>query len=230
MRATKGRMLDSIAAKVRARVLAYDDRFWRPEDFEASPSAVDKALSRLVEEGKLRRIRRGLYWRGTPTLLGMAPPDLNALVAEVAGDLGIGPADRSAALVLGLSTQVPRDEIVAVPSRPPRPVPGVRFVWRDSPDRRDFRLNQLEVALLEVLRDWSRLVETPNSEAVRRISDLFDSEDIRSTTLTRAARDEPARVREGLRSLLIRMGRHAEAERVPRSRSRISTTELALAS
>lgn len=222
--------MDSVASKVRSRILAQDDRFWRPEDFEESPTAVDKALSRLAEEGNLRRIRRGLYWRGTTTLLGMAPPELSALVAEITGDLGIGPADRSAALVLGLSTQVPRDEIVAVPSRPPRPVPGVRFVWRDSPSRRDFRLNRLEVALLEVLRDWSRWVETTNSEAVSRISELFNSEGIRSTILARAARDEPARVREGLRALMMTSGRHADAARIPPSRSGMLTNELALAS
>ncbi len=121
----------SVAGEVRERVLASRDRFWRPDSFgDHSPDAVAQALSRLTRDGELRRVRRGLYWRGTPTRLGMAPPPPDRLAREVAGQSrGTGPAGRSAALALGLSTQVPRHETIAVPARAPQPG-GLRLVGR----------------------------------------------------------------------------------------------------
>lgn len=66
----------TVASEVRNRVLRSRDRFWQPEDFDGSPQAVAKELSRLNRSEELRRVRRGLYWRGTPTRLGMAPPTI----------------------------------------------------------------------------------------------------------------------------------------------------------
>ncbi|HEY6537696.1 MAG TPA: hypothetical protein VI138_01490, partial [Candidatus Dormibacteraeota bacterium] len=110
----------SVAPEVRKRVVGSRDRFWRPEDFDGSPDAVAQALSRMARSGEVRRVRRGLYWRGAPTRLGMAPPPPGRLADAVVGGTGSGPAGRSAALALGLSTQVARREAVAVPGRSPR--------------------------------------------------------------------------------------------------------------
>ncbi len=95
----------SVATKVRRRVLASGERFWRPDDFEGSSEAVAKALSRLVASGDIRRVRRGLYWRGATSRLGMAPPPVDRLADELVGMPGSGPAGWSAALALGLSTR-----------------------------------------------------------------------------------------------------------------------------
>jgi hypothetical protein len=73
----------TVAAAVREKVTSSRDCFWRPSDFNASPEAVAKTLSRLAAAGELRRVRRGLYWRGTPTLLGMSPPSPARLAEEV---------------------------------------------------------------------------------------------------------------------------------------------------
>lgn len=82
----------------------------------------------------------------------------------------MGPAGWSAALALGLSTQVPRHETIAVPGRAPRNPDNVRFVSRAaSAKRRDERLRPAEVALLEVLREWDTLVEVPAHDAIDRI-------------------------------------------------------------
>lgn len=222
----------SVAAEVRGRVLASRDRFWRPESFgDHSPDAVAQALSRLTRDGELRRIRRGLYWRGTPTRLGMAPPPPSRLAREVAGQTaGTGPAGLSAALALGLSTQVPRHETVAVPARAPRSPAGLRLVSRAaSTRRRSERLSPAEVALLEVLRAWDVLVETPAEEAASRITDLVDSGVIRTDRLARAAVTEPPLVREGLRDLLGSLGRPDAAASVPRARSRSVRSKMDLA-
>lgn len=201
----------SVAAEIRERVLRSRDRFWRPEDFVGSPKAVAQALSRLVRTGDLRRVRRGLYWRGSPTRLGMAPPPPGRLAGEVVQHgPGTGPAGWSAALALGLSTQVPRREAIAVPGRVPRSLDSVHLVSRAAATkRRDEHLRPSEVALFEVLRDWDNLVEVPAAEAVNRITRLAEIGEVRLDRLARASSSEPPRTRERLRQLLGAIG-HAE--------------------
>ena len=220
----------SVAPEVRKRVLASRDRFWRPEDFDGSPEAVAKALSRLAHTEDLRRVRRGLYWRGAPTRLGMAPPSPGRFVREVVEASGTGPAGWSAALALGLSTQVPRRETTAVPGRAPRNPGTVRFVSRAaSTRRRDERLRPPEVALLEVVRDWDTLVEVPTDAAVEHISDLVGAGTLRVDRVVRASATEPPRVRERLRRLLEAMDRPADAAAVRPARSDSVRRDLALA-
>jgi hypothetical protein len=44
---------DSVAARVRGKVLASRNRFWRPEEFsDYSASAVARSLSRLAQSGE----------------------------------------------------------------------------------------------------------------------------------------------------------------------------------
>jgi len=195
--------MSSVAAETRKNVLRSRNRFWRPEDFSGSPGSVTKALSRLAAAGELRHIRRGLYWRGVSTPFGMAPPPAFRLAKEVGGRFGVGPAKESAATVLGLSTQVPKRAIVAVPGRAPSDTDGVRFVSRSSSTgRRDERLNSSEVAVLEVLRDWDRLVDLSMGDVANRVEKLVTDGVIRIDKVVRAADTEPARVRTVLRRLL----------------------------
>lgn len=219
----------SIASEVRNRILSSRDRFWRPEDFGGSPEAVAKALSRLTHTKELRRVRRGLYWRGTPTRLGMSPPSPGRVVHEVIDASGTGPAGWSAALTLGLSTQVPRRETIAVPGRAPRNPGTVRFVSRAaSTRRRDERLRPPEVALFEVLRDWDTLVEVPTDAAVEHIANLVRGGTLRLDRVVRASATEPPRVRERLRRLLGAMDRSADAAAVRPARSDSVRRDLAL--
>jgi hypothetical protein len=219
----------SVASEVRRRVLNSHDQFWRPEDFDGSPDAVAQALTRLVRSGGLRRVRRGLYWRGAPTRLGMAPPPPDRFANEVVGGPGTGPAEWSAALALGLSTQVPRRDAIAVPGRAPRSTGAVRFVSRAaSTKRRDERLRPAEVALLEVLRDWDGLVELPTHDAVERIERLVDAGAVRSDRLVRASGTESPRARERLRRLLHKLGQSTAADAVRPARSESVSYDLAL--
>jgi len=160
----------------------------------------------------------------------MAPPSPDRFVHEVIDAPGTGPAGWSAALALGLSTQVPRRETIAVPGRAPRNPGTVRFVSRAaSAKRRDERLRPLEVALLEVLRDWDTIVEVPMPAAVERIADLAGRGAVRLDRVVRASATEPPRVRERLRQLLGTMGRSAEAAAVRPARSESVRHDLALA-
>ena len=221
----------SVALEIRKRVLPSRDHFWRPEDFDASPDAVTKTLSRLSATGELRRIRRGLYWRGAPTRLGMAPPPPERLADEVLGEAGTGPSGWSAALALGLSTQVPRWETISVPGRAPRNHDAIRFVSRAaSRKRRDERLRPAEVALFEVLRDWDGLVDVSTHDALDRIAKLIDTGALRLDRLVRASATEPPRVRERLRRLLTALDLATSAVAVRRARSESVNQDLALAS
>lgn len=220
----------SVALKVRKKVLLSRDRFWRPEDFEGSPAAVAQTLSRLTRAGALRRVRRGLYWRGAPTRLGMAPPSSDRLADEVVGGFGIGPAGWSAAVALGLSTQVPRHDTIALPGRVPRTPGTVHFVSRAaSTKRRDERLRPVEVALLEVLRDWDTLVELSTNDAMDRIGRLVETDAVRVDRLVRASATEPPRVRERLRSLLNGLGRSTSADLICPARSESVRRDFTLA-
>ncbi|NOY56293.1 MAG: hypothetical protein GXP34_09950 [Actinobacteria bacterium] len=206
-----------VAAEVHDRVVASRERFWRPEDFRGAPLTVAKALSRLEKAGELRRIRRGLYWRGAVTPLGMAPPPTMRLAKELVGVRGVGPGEGSAALALGLSTHVPAATTIAVPGRvPDSPFDTVRFVSRSASTKRlDERLRPGEVALLEVLRDWDRYVDAPEAVAYDRIGRLIEDGTIRLERVVAASVTEPARTRSRLRAVLEALGFTDAAHRVP---------------
>lgn len=217
----------STSAAVRGRVSRSRDRFWHPEDFDGPPEAVGKALARLTTAGELRRLRRGLYWRGRSTPLGMAPPPASRLATELIGEPGSGPAGLTAALLLGLTTQVPRIDTIAVPGRVPRPVSGVRFVSREAAwRRRDERLRAGDVALLEVLRSWPDLVEVPPDVAIDLVASLVGDGRIDLGRVVRASSTEPPLVRERLRALLRRLDLEDESDKVRPARTPIPVHAL----
>ena len=107
---------DKIMRKVRSR--GQGGAVFTPKDFlglAPSRSAVDKALSRLVRDGKLRRISRGLYdWPRENKLLGShAPAGLDAVVDAVARrqSIHVMPDNLVAANNLGLTNAVPSKAI-----------------------------------------------------------------------------------------------------------------------
>ncbi|KQV78188.1 DUF6088 family protein [Rhizobium sp. Root1220] len=104
-----------------------------PSDFldVAARAAVDQALSRLVKNGKLRRLARGLYDfpKVHPKLgpLSPAPDDVaQALARETGSQVQI--AGARAANALGLSTQVPAKSTYLTNGPSRRVVLGKRVV------------------------------------------------------------------------------------------------------
>ena len=206
-----------VASRVARRVRSAGDRFHRPSDFPWSRTAVEKALGRLVRSGELVRVRNGLYWRGSDTPFGMSPPNPREVISVYADGFPIGPAGLSAANFLGLTTQVPRIPEYATPSRVPD-IDRVRLRRRGgrrSEARRSAGLSESEVALLEVFDVWERVVEVPPGEALERIGAAVDAGIVDIAKVARAARHEPARIRERLRYVLERIGRRDLAESVP---------------
>ena len=174
---------------VRERIEATPVRgFLVAADIPGSRRAVECELSRQVAKGELVRARKGVYWKGPKTRVGMPRPRPGDLALVVAGP-GAGPAELSAAHLLGLTTQVPAIEVIAVPGRTPMRIPGVRFVSR-SIERRIHDLRPVEVAVLEVLRGGPRLVETEWTEVGAVIKRLATSAEIRPELLTEQVHHE----------------------------------------
>jgi uncharacterized protein DUF6088 len=220
------RRTDGAQAQVLAKIRrAGSGRFWEPGNFSeinADPGTIDKALARLVDSGELRRVRRGLYWRGRRTRFGMTHPDELQVAARVADVPGIGPAGIAAANSLGLSTQVAARPSIAVPKRAPRPLPTFRFVDRSGrTGRMTQRLRPQTVALLEVLGSWDQVIEYGDSDAWPLLVQLVRSGGVQADRLALASTTEPADVRARLRDLLLDAGKAVEARRVPRPRSTV---------
>jgi hypothetical protein len=204
-------------ARTRALILGSADRMWRSEDLPGPRSTAQHLLTELTRAGELRRVRKGLYWRGRRTPLGMSPPPPDAVISELAPGRGVGPAGLSASHMLRLSTQVPRRSQVAVPTRAPRNAGSVTFVSRAArTGRRSAALNASEVALLETLDGWTRVIEVPLPEAWDRLQGLLeDDPSVRPERLARAARTEPGPVRSRLAALLVRSGFVELADTIP---------------
>lgn len=138
--------------------------------------AVELALFRAARAGDLVSIRRGLYWKGVKTRFGTTKPgtfDAGLGVLRAVGfESGIGPTGWSASHALGLSTQIPAETHIAVPGRPPTPSTGVKYHERNSRWRLD--LSVLEVALLEVLREFPYRVEADWETLAERAQKLHD--------------------------------------------------------
>jgi hypothetical protein len=202
------------------------------DDFQGSRQAVQRELSRLAAAGELRQLRNGLYWRGKQTALGMTPPKAEEIVCKLSGSpVGVGPASWSAALEVGLSTQHPNKDFVAAPKRIKGDFPRVEIKDRSRRDQRIVQhLNRVEVALLEVLEDWDRVVEASPDAALNQLSKWLDSDAIRISRLVRASASEPLVVREHLRELLTATGHETAATQIKGSSVAEKVRPLALAS
>lgn len=200
------RARSSTAALVTERIRdGSRDRFVRAGDFSGSPAAIERTLGRLVARGELVRVRNGLYYRGADTPLGMAHPDPLDIIAELAPGRVFGPAAVTAANALGLTTQVARRPMFAVTGWDGRPLERARILRRGGVrgrGREAAELREIEVAVLEVLDAWTDVVELPAEAAVRRLTNVLRSGEVRRGALVVAGRTEPARVRERLRFLL----------------------------
>jgi hypothetical protein len=102
-----------IGDKVLARLESSAGAVMSAKDFlDLGPrAAVDQALSRLVRQGRIQRVQRGLYvWPRTGALLKrptVASPDELAQAWAKKNGLRLVPSGAYAANLLGLSTQVP---------------------------------------------------------------------------------------------------------------------------
>lgn len=186
----------AVAEQVRERVRRTPDgAFVHSRDLIAERrhrGAVDVALHRLLREGELVQVRRGLYCKGRKTRFGMARPDPYRVALEVARaagfDRGVGPAGISAARALGLTTQVPAEVEVSVPGRKPQGLAQIRFTSRSPVARRDLR--PLEVAVLELLREWPKYSEQGWPAFTAKVRELAEHGEVDVERVVAVARRE----------------------------------------
>jgi hypothetical protein len=224
---------NSVAKVVRDRVSRGGVRAWTVADFgSASPAAVTSALHRLAQAGELITVRQGLYWRGRKYAWGMSRPDpLEFAYAVAHSKGGVGWAGLSAANVLGLTTQVPGQDVVAVPTPKPRPMKGMRFVSRVAKAARSSaKLSPLEVSVLEVLTDWLKVIDVSPAAAVEQLAEMISDGDgdVDAVRLVRGAKDESGPARDRLRRVLFAAGRSDLADLLQPSAAKM-TTQHALA-
>ena len=185
-------MKGSTSQKVTDHVSALPGRsFVRVRDIEGPRTAVESAFSRLATAGTITRVRKGLYWKGTPTAMGMSSPRIEEVALELGGP-GAGPSGVAAAHWLGLTSQVPAIYLSSVPRRVPKPWGRIRFTQR--PVERLLRaLTPSEVAVLEVLRVGPSVVEFGWARFTEVVEQLATAGTIRVDVLDRQVCDEPHR-------------------------------------
>lgn len=172
------------------------------DDFEGGRGPVEIALSRLEDRGDLRRIRKGLYFKGVTSRFGPGRPRAEDVVYKVCGGRGVGPSGWTASHLLGLSTQVPAQKEFAIVGAPPTNVSDVRFHSRRNLER--LPLNPYEIALIEILRAWPAQIEASWDELLSRVSDLRDRGLIKLDRVEKAALHERSpRLRERLQMLVL---------------------------
>jgi Family of unknown function (DUF6088) len=195
----------STAAAVKRRVTrAKPGTFLRVSDLaKNAPSrhAVEHTLSRLAaSDAPLVRAHRGLYFRGFESRFGKTSPRPLEVAIEVTRGRGAGPAGWTALRTLGVTTQVPAVDEVAIVGGPPVGIDGVRFHVRRNPDR--LALSFDEIATLEAIRAWPTHGDRDWGELRTAVCTLATDGRIRPKRLTKAAGGEPPRVRGFLGSAL----------------------------
>lgn len=109
-------MTESIAALVKNRVFEKNQgEIITIRDFDDIPEndIVRKTLSRLAQEGKVKRLANGIYIVPQITAFGILTPPLDDIAHSIAAKerVQIMPTGDTALNVLGLSTQVPMKAI-----------------------------------------------------------------------------------------------------------------------
>lgn len=189
----------STARIVRERVNRGGPRFWKHSDFQdLPPSAVAKALSRMAQEGELRRVSKGVYYRATPTSFGPSVPSASSVAAGTL-TAPVYLAGLSAANALGLSTQNPYlTEYATTAAGPPTALRDA-VVHTGRPAERA-ALPAEDGAILEILRERAQSSDLSPEETANRLLQLL-AEEKRFKRLVRAAKAEPPRVRAMLGAL-----------------------------
>lgn len=198
-RGSAPRPRQSAAAVIRDRIRRGGARYWKHSDFHDLPAAaVAKTLSRLAQEGELRHVEKGVYYRSVPTSFGMSVPSASAMAAQTL-NAPLHPAGLSAANALGLTTQNPLRPEFATPAPGPPTALRNAIVHTGRPPQR-VGLSAEDGAILEILRERARSSDLPPDATAERLKRLLADEE-RFRRLVAAAMAEPPRVRAMLGAL-----------------------------
>jgi DNA-binding transcriptional ArsR family regulator len=195
------------APDIRRRIDRGGERLWRFVDFSDLPiSAVAQALSRLTRLGLLRRVSKGVYYRGRETTFGVSLPNPAAIRKLAFQEKNVFPSGIAAANLLGLTTQTARrGEVSTRGFRLPRKLLGHDTVVHTRRPEAWTGLSDEEAAVLDFLRRGGRTGELPPHETVNRLLAVLRHPN-RFERLLKVAHSEPPRVRAMLGALGEEMG------------------------
>jgi len=221
--ATAGIRQRSIMGRVRARIEGGGERVWRATDFQSADrawtaQAIAQALSRLSRQGLVRRLGKGLYYRGRETAFGPSLPSPAMVQSLPIAGRKVFPSGHAAASMLGLTTQQPsRPEIATTGGSLPRLIVGKQTVIRTRRPESWRSLDAEDAVVLEVLRQRGSTSELSADETVRRLLAAVNKQG-RFVRLCRVAASEPPRVR----AMLGAIGQ--QLRRSPRELTRLRST------
>lgn len=229
---TAGIRRRSVVGRVRSRIEAEGDRVWRAADFQGmdrswTAQAVAQALSRLARQGVVRRLWKGLYYRGRETAFGPSLPSPGMIQGVPIAGRAVFPAGHAAAGMLGLTTQQPaRPEIATTGGSLPRLIVGKHAVIHTRRPASWGGLDAEDAAILGVLRQRALTSELSSEETIQRLLSLMKKPG-RFTRLCRVASTEPPRVRAMLGAIGQQLGRSSrELERLRRTLNQLSTFDF----
>jgi hypothetical protein len=220
----------SLAGRIASRILhGGPKRLWTLRDFSdlGSGPAVAAALSRLVKERTIRRVRRGIYYRPSVTAFGETRPDPDATLKATLRrhDVPAVSAGVDAWRRLGLTTQVAGVPIVATPRRLRLgPVGGHRVHTTVRPGTPHG--GHEERAVLDALRNLRRIPGSTPKRVVDRLSALLADGLVDVPALLSMALSEPPRVRALLGAILEHARPKDAMIRAPLTRLRRSLNPL----
>lgn len=163
------------------RRVARRGRGWAftPRDFAdlGDPRGVGMALTRLVRDGKIRRIARGLYDRPHPhPVLGQTGATSEAVVTAVARGrhLRLLPSPQVAANQLGLTTQVPAQLVYQTDGAPATVRVGKRqIIFRRNTGRTLALAGRASGLVAQALRDVGKSNVT--QDTIRHLRHRLDA-------------------------------------------------------
>ncbi len=170
--------MESIASTVRNAIDALPSGALIRQSSIIVPSgnemAVAQALSRLVKNGELERVEKGLYYKTRKTRFGALRPDANALLAEVLNAKQGYVTDNAAYNSFGITTQVPGTIIIAANCyRSPRKIGGLTIRYRRSKVKSNTASPEI-LQLLDALRAIKRIPDATVDQVLTRVIEIVD--------------------------------------------------------
>lgn len=192
--------VESTAEAVRNRVREQGGgQTWTITDFgDLKRSAVAAELSRLYRDGKLRRLRKGVYFHPKETVLGPSTADSEQLVDALLRKRNVVSVrgGRGEYHRLGLTNQVP-NVITRAAERRVRleKIKGIPVRVYERPLHKQKGITGAERTALDALREVDDVPGTKAKRVLLRMKALFRSGTLEYNRLARFAHVEPPRVR-----------------------------------
>jgi hypothetical protein len=201
----------NVAEYIRKTIETREEGYWMYADFSSLPAtAVSKTLSRMVKEGTLERVSKGLYYRPRMTRFGRSHPchsEIQKLARERNLIKNLHPSGVSAANLLGFTTQnTIHGEFSTSANSAPRKIIGsrARLHTRRPPTWNE--LSDTEASLLDFLRCKGELSELSPTETKHQLLSYF-RDDSCFERLLEVADTEPPRVRAMLGAIGQEIGK-----------------------